>query len=62
MSRNSDSSLVELLIYVVLLVVIFIWEVGAGLMASPEEAIKAAKDLNGFSEVTVTDKAIMFIS
>lgn len=49
---------------IALLIVIFLglaWEFGAGILASESSAVRAA-EVQGFTNIRVTDKAIIFLS
>lgn len=58
MYGKSSLSLLGLL--VIFLVVFFAWEFGSGILTSEDTAIKAA-EVQGFSDVRVTNKAIVLL-
>jgi len=60
-SRMTGSSGFEAIAWLILMIVALAWEFGIGILASEESAVKAA-EVQGFSEVRVTDKAIVLLS
>lgn len=59
--RMRGESGVSLLVYLVIFIIALFVEFGFGMMTSEKSAIEAAR-VNGFSQIEVVDKAIMFMS
>jgi hypothetical protein len=55
------NSALPLLAYLLVFLAAIAWEFGIGILASEDTAVKAA-EVQGFSDVRVTDKAIVFLS
>ncbi|OGZ12684.1 MAG: hypothetical protein A3C93_06280 [Candidatus Lloydbacteria bacterium RIFCSPHIGHO2_02_FULL_54_17] len=60
-SKMRGESELSLLAYLIVFVIVLIIEFGFGMMVSEKSAIEAAR-VNGFGDIKVTDKAIVFMS